>query len=221
MRSVVKSSIIISKCLCCSADLVDGAVGCVGARGSRRYHQGNAMHQAAQSTVLSDGRQHVSNASITFPGVDSCDAAQIATRLICENDSFVLHPFPENSERIEVFIDDNKALMRRMYGDFSTPKETPKRKRDTADYEGMPGVPDITAPYEDIVNLAKGYGSQVGDSYFAKWRTRRQANKAKKPTSAKPSGELNPTSEPVSDRLVSECSVFAAFSRSSHYQPAR
>lgn len=99
-----------------------------------------------------------------------------------------------------MFIDDNKALMRRMYGDFLTPKETPKRKRDTAEYDGLPGVPDITGTHEDIINISKDYESHIGDSYFSKWRARRQANKANKPPPSKPSGDLNPTSEPVSER---------------------
>lgn len=103
-----------------------------------------------------------------------------------------------NSERIEEFIDDNKALMRRMYGDSQTLKKSAKRKREATDFDGIPGVPDITAPYEDIVNLSSEYESHMGDSYFAKWRARRQANKANKPS--KPNVELNPTSEPVSGR---------------------
>lgn len=87
------------------------------------------------------------------------------------------------SYRIEEFIDENKALMRRMYGDFRTSNypetdtEQPiegssKRKRNA------PGVPDITAPY--------------GDSYFDKWRNKRQSN------SDKP--RLNPSTEPKSNR---------------------
>lgn len=114
----------------------------------------------------------------------------------------LLSLFAKTSERIEEFIDDNKALMRRMYGDFLTLKKSasaPKRKREATDFDGMPGVPDITAPFDDIVNLATDYES--GDSYFAKWRARRQANKANK-SPTKPNVELNPTSEPVSGRFV-------------------
>lgn len=106
-----------------------------------------------------------------------------------------------SSERIEEFIDDNKALMRRMYGDFLTLKKSVnRRRRDTMDYDGVPGVPDVTAPYEDIVNLSTDYEAHVGDSYFSKWRARRQATKANK--SGKPNVELNPTTEPVSERFV-------------------
>lgn len=116
-----------------------------------------------------------------------------------------------NSGRIEEFIDDNKALMRRMYGDFLTLKKSSpsKRKREATDFDGVPGVPDITAPYDDIVNLATDYES--GDSYFAKWRARRQANKANK-SPTKPNVELNPTSEPVSGRFVFDfCFIVVQF----------
>lgn len=78
--------------------------------------------------------------------------------------------------------------MRRMYGDFQTsnfnrppeteelpqPESDGKRKRDA------PGVPDITAPY--------------GDSYFGKWRNKRQSDT----NSGRPM--LNPPTEPKSNR---------------------
>lgn len=93
------------------------------------------------------------------------------------------------SDRIEEFIDENKALMRRMYGDFQTtnsnrppdPEDqtSPKRKRDA------PGVPDITAPH--------------GDSYFDKWRNKRQSDS----NSDRP--VLNPPTEPKSNKWVMQC----------------
>lgn len=76
--------------------------------------------------------------------------------------------------------------MRRMYGDFQTSNfnrppepeqpqpESSKRKRHA------PGVPDITAPY--------------GDSYFGKWRSKRQTSS----NSDRPA--LNPPTEPKSNR---------------------
>lgn len=97
-----------------------------------------------------------------------------------------------------------------MYGDSQTLKKSAKRKREAMDFEGIPGVPDITAPYEDIVNFSAEYESHMGDSYFAKLRARRQANKANKPS--KPNVELNPTSEPVSGRYVELRFSFERFS---------
>ncbi|XP_058450663.1 protein spaetzle 3 [Malaya genurostris] len=88
-------------------------------------------------------------------------------------------------DKIETFIDENKALMKRMYGDFEMTSRNPpplqpsrKRKRhlqetddhftilpELMDLYGVPGSPD--AP-EMFVNGA-------GDSYFGKLRNKRQS----------------------------------------------
>lgn len=74
-------------------------------------------------------------------------------------------------DRIELFIDENKALMKRMYGEFNmVPEYGPgeggsgrgkKRKRAA----GKPGVPD----------LHLDPGPDPGGSFFAKLRNPRQS----------------------------------------------
>ncbi|XP_058814843.1 protein spaetzle 3 [Topomyia yanbarensis] len=87
-------------------------------------------------------------------------------------------------DKIETFIDENKALMKRMYGDFEMSSRNPpqqqsrKRKRhlqeaddhftilpELMDLYGVPGSPD--AP-----EMFVGGG---GDSYFGKLRNKRQS----------------------------------------------
>uniref|UniRef100_A0A1I8M8Y4 Spaetzle domain-containing protein n=1 Tax=Musca domestica TaxID=7370 RepID=A0A1I8M8Y4_MUSDO len=85
-------------------------------------------------------------------------------------------------EKIERFIDDNKALMRRMYGDFEMNmddggprQQTKKRKRRFID------EPDIFLPpgaYPSFVadDEVEPHDEEHGESYFGKLRTKRQAN---------------------------------------------
>lgn len=81
-------------------------------------------------------------------------------------------------DKIEKFIDDNKALMRRMYGDFEMstqygpPSQTSskKRKRHTDNFDfDVPGVPDFIGKpgFEPDADTK-------GESYFNKWRPKRQ-----------------------------------------------
>ncbi|XP_052894374.1 protein spaetzle 3 [Anopheles moucheti] len=86
------------------------------------------------------------------------------------------------SDKIEMFIDENKALMKRMYGDFEMasrfPPSSPGRKRKRS----VPG----TDPYGDddeftllpeLMDLYGEPGGEVrlgGDSYFSKLRKKRQ-----------------------------------------------
>lgn len=101
------------------------------------------------------------------------------------------------SDKIERFIDDNKALMRRMYGDFEMtdggPPETTKRKRDTNSTRiNYPGVPDVFGP-PDPLNTDELHH---GDSYFAKVRDRRQSrrtNSSNKPTTSTGAQPETPT----------------------------
>lgn len=82
------------------------------------------------------------------------------------------------SDKIEKFIDDNKALMRRMYGDFEMttsygppPQSTKKRKRHTDHFDfEIPGIPDLIGSPGDYPEP-----DQKGESYFKKWRTKRQS----------------------------------------------
>lgn len=125
------------------------------------------------------------------------------------------------SDRIEQFIDENKALMRRMYGDFEMvteygpPREygppKNKRKRETNFYffnsTMPPGVPDMIGP-PDIISNDDTSGS--GASYFEEYRNKRQTNpndfrstnqrSTNGPT--KPTIALNPSMEPNTGRLV-------------------
>lgn len=122
------------------------------------------------------------------------------------------------SERIEQFIDENKALMRRMYGDFEMvteygpPLPNSKRKRDTSSFRNStmpPGVPDLIGPPQLLKNDDEGdHGS--GSSYFEEYRNKRQTNpnnfrstnqrSTNGPT--KPTIALNPSTEPNTGRLV-------------------
>lgn len=86
------------------------------------------------------------------------------------------------SEKIERFIDDNKALMRRMYGDFEMNmdnggprQQSKKRKRRFID------EPDIFLPpgaYPSFVadDEVEPHDEEEGESYFGKLRNKRQSN---------------------------------------------
>ncbi|XP_055713594.1 protein spaetzle 3 [Phlebotomus papatasi] len=97
------------------------------------------------------------------------------------------------SERIETFIDENKALMRRMYGDFQMsseygpPLQRLRKKKRSADSESgideddwewgeMPGVPDMIGPPGSGPDPIRDAGPS-GDSYFTKWRSKRQSQR--------------------------------------------
>lgn len=112
-------------------------------------------------------------------------------------------------DRIEEFIDENKALMRRMYGDFRStqfrePPQATRRKRDTKnDFDNLPGVPDITAQFNEKLNLYSDDETVVGgDSYFGHLRQKRQTNKTNKPNRERGSTlpNPNPSTEPSSGR---------------------
>nr|CAD7464215.1 unnamed protein product [Timema tahoe] len=79
-------------------------------------------------------------------------------------------------ERIELFIDENKALMKRMYGEFqmSTEYGPPRESRRTNKREApsLPGVPDLHSP--PVVDPAND--KQSGESYFSKLRQTRQSS---------------------------------------------
>nr|CAD7606768.1 unnamed protein product [Timema genevievae] len=79
-------------------------------------------------------------------------------------------------ERIELFIDENKALMKRMYGEFqmSTEYGPPRESRRTNKREApsLPGVPDLHGP--PVVDPAND--KQSGESYFSKLRQTRQSS---------------------------------------------
>lgn len=119
------------------------------------------------------------------------------------------------SDRIEQFIDENKALMRRMYGDFEIiteygpPKQqNQKEKRSSYVNDMPPGVPDpIGVPGEGLPLENSGAS---GDSYFSEWRSKRQANQSfnnkngrnSGSSSAKPNIGPNPASEPNTGRYI-------------------
>ncbi|XP_036325355.1 protein spaetzle 3-like [Rhagoletis pomonella] len=88
-------------------------------------------------------------------------------------------------DKIERFIDDNKALMRRMYGDFEMNLEpggpqsqTKKRKRrfiDDPDIFIPPGAFPAFVP--DNEAGAEPHAGEAGESYFGKLRNKRQINR--------------------------------------------
>lgn len=101
--------------------------------------------------------------------------------------------------------------MRRMYGDFRSTqfREPPipqtRRKRAAKNPDNMPGVPDITAPFNAKLNLYSDDAVSGGDSFFGHIRDKRQAkaNKAnqRNPNAqSPPSSNPNPSTEPSSGR---------------------
>uniref|UniRef100_A0A4Y0BI94 Spaetzle domain-containing protein n=1 Tax=Anopheles funestus TaxID=62324 RepID=A0A4Y0BI94_ANOFN len=86
------------------------------------------------------------------------------------------------SDKIEMFIDENKALMKRMYGDFEMasrfPSSSPGRKRKRS-VPGMDpyGDDDEFTLLPELMDLYGEPGGEVrlgGDSYFSKLRKKRQ-----------------------------------------------
>ncbi|XP_017105648.2 protein spaetzle 3 [Drosophila bipectinata] len=84
-------------------------------------------------------------------------------------------------DKIERFIDDNKALMRRMYGDFEMNMEGPAgggggggRQQAKARKRRFIDEPDIFIPPGAFAANA-GESVEAGDSYFGKLRNKRQA----------------------------------------------
>ena len=81
-----------------------------------------------------------------------------------------------SSERIEQFIDENKALMKRMYGDFEMNEFAPprkdstyRRKRTATNHD----IPDGGPRFRDDPKDDPHSGS--GDSYFSNIRNTRQS----------------------------------------------
>lgn len=102
--------------------------------------------------------------------------------------------------------------MRRMYGDFRStqfrePPPQRKRKRDTSNYDHLPGIPDITAPFNEKLNLYSDDDDDDtmngGDSYFGQMRQKRQTKLNKQnrePGTARPNAGPNPSNESTSGR---------------------
>lgn len=86
-------------------------------------------------------------------------------------------------DKIETFIDENKALMKRMYGDFEMspryPPSQPNRKRK----RHVQGMDDDFTILPDLMDLYGAPGSlnapepilSSGDSYFGRLRDKRQS----------------------------------------------
>lgn len=92
-----------------------------------------------------------------------------------------------HSEKIENFIDENKALMKRMYGYFeaeneygSTFQQGKKRKRmlygEDANPPNLPELDEIYFPPGEGPNPIRDAGP-TGDSYFNKLRSKRQSGR--------------------------------------------
>ncbi|KAL9924101.1 spaetzle domain-containing protein 3 isoform 1-T3 [Glossina fuscipes fuscipes] len=88
-------------------------------------------------------------------------------------------------DKIERFIDENKALMRRMYGDFEMnmdnggPKQQAKKRKkrfiDEPDIFIPPGVLPSVITENDRLDA---HAEETGESYFGKLRNKRQNNQA-------------------------------------------
>lgn len=92
-------------------------------------------------------------------------------------------------DKIEAFIDDNKALMKRMYGDFdmnedygSVLSQSKKRKRNTRSKSEDPFEPDWAAEMSGPPGAGPDpirEAGPSGDSYFAKIkRDKRQSRQS-------------------------------------------
>lgn len=101
--------------------------------------------------------------------------------------------------------------MRRMYGDFQMTTEygpplqqSNKRKRDASKSDYLPGVPDVFGSMDDIPSPVEE--KTAGDSYFSKWRSKRQANlknnRNQNQGNARPNVGPNPSTEPTSGRYI-------------------
>jgi hypothetical protein len=106
------------------------------------------------------------------------------------------------SEKIENFIDENKALMKRMYGYFeaeneygSTFQQGKKRKRmlygEDANPPNLPELDEIYFPPGEGPNPIRDAGPS-GDSYFSKLRNKRQTNSRPSGSTSNSSGRANP-----------------------------
>lgn len=110
------------------------------------------------------------------------------------------------SERIEEFIDENKALMRRMYGDFETIPEyglpNPGATRKKRQAANRPRVPDILEPFEHMLPTGRPRVPEnvtpAGESFFHHLRDKRQNPIRGSPV--RPNVGPNPSSEPHSSR---------------------
>ncbi|XP_020799104.1 protein spaetzle 3 [Drosophila serrata] len=84
-------------------------------------------------------------------------------------------------EKIERFIDDNKALMRRMYGDFEMNMEGPggggggRQQQAKVRKRRFIDEPDIFIPPGAFASNAGEVPVEAGDSYFGQLRKKRQA----------------------------------------------
>lgn len=91
-------------------------------------------------------------------------------------------------DKIEAFIDDNKALMKRMYGDFdmnedygSVLSQSKKRKRNTRSSSGGDAfepdwAADMSGPPGAGPDPIREAGPS-GDSYFAKMKRNKRQNR--------------------------------------------
>lgn len=83
-------------------------------------------------------------------------------------------------DKIETFIDENKALMKRMYGAFeaeseygSALKQGKKRKRMLYDEDFLPDLEELWSSPGDLPNPENV--EPTGDSFFNKIREKRQS----------------------------------------------
>ncbi|XP_016968595.1 protein spaetzle 3 isoform X2 [Drosophila biarmipes] len=105
-------------------------------------------------------------------------------------------------DKIERFIDDNKALMRRMYGDFEMNMEGPGvgagRQQAQVRKRRFIDEPDIFIP-PGAFAANSGESMEAGDSYFGQLRKKRQAaagGNRNRGASAGGSGNGNTSSRP-------------------------
>lgn len=95
------------------------------------------------------------------------------------------NPKTISRDKIETFIDENKALMKRMYGDFEMSSRYPplqtnrKRKRHVQgmddDFTILPELMDLYGVPGSLNDPVSSFGGS-GDSYFGRLRDKRQSS---------------------------------------------
>lgn len=133
---------------------MDGAVRSLRFRIAWRIHTGRPLHKASPAIILPNSRKFLSIVSQIAQTMNAFFATTMTNSI--------------SRDRIELFIDENKALMKRMYGEFDmgSPEYGPGRKRKRST---KPGVPDLHFdPGPDPG------GKTGGESFFSHIRNPRQ-----------------------------------------------
>lgn len=120
--------------------------------------------------------------------------------------------FQQNRDKIESFIDENKALMKRMYGYFEAENEYgsqlqqgKKRKRmlygDDFNPPNLPDLEELYGPPGDGPDPVRDAGP-TGDSYFNKMRKKRQTRNNSSSSSSRTSSNAGSNAKSDTGRYV-------------------